>query len=201
MAKKKQAVRQGQQPPPEVSAATQRFPLERFESYLRIPEKQEDLITVPLYAFDAFTANGSGVIAKSYGNSPNAADAWASYVTVYEEFRVLAFRTEYRPTSWIGGSTQTYKGVISGCLDRNDATLLTSNASATRFSSYEIYDPNQPFEAMMAMSGSDDAAFQSTSSPSSNQWIKYYNSGNTASQTVGAVKVTYLVQFRGRGLT
>jgi hypothetical protein len=148
-----------------------------------------------------YTVDGSGIGANVYGSSPSSSQQWSSLNDVWDEFRVLALKVEFSRTFASGSTNYVWKPMMVVC-DRNDATALNSYNTTSRFESLEMHPgASEKWSKMMAMIGVEDSGFQSTDSPSSVYWIKTYTFGNSASFTIGTVVTTYLVQFRGRGIT
>ncbi len=162
---------------------------------------EDDTYTIEVCDEVPLTTDGSGLIASVYSDDPSGTADWASYVDVYEEYRVLYFQVDFRPLHQAGGSTATFWAPIASVVDRSDAVALTGYSAAEEFSSVKEFGGGRAFHRFVPMDGTGDATFLSTASTVAKKWIKFYSSGNSNSLTVGRVMKRYLVQFRGRGLT
>lgn len=176
------------------------FPPSSLGKYLK-PGPNEQVMTTLRLGFDSgVTTDGSGSLATVISNSPVQAQNWLSYAATFEEHRVLAFRVEFDPYWVAGGTTAVTLAPIASVIDRTDATALTGYGLAERYPSHKKTPGQKRFHQLVTMSGIEESSFFPTSSPSANNWIKFYSSGNTASTTIGRLNVVLLIQFRGLGI-
>lgn len=172
------------------------FPLSHWGPSLKGARNEDYLFTVRLAFDQAITADGAGAIATVVSNSAVQAQNWTNYAAVFDEHRVLAMKVEFEPF-WTVNITFA---PIASVIDRSDSTALTSYGLAERYASHRKAMGKARFKQTVNMVSVDEAGFVSNTSPAANSWVKFYSSGNTASQTLGRINVTMLVQFRGVGI-
>lgn len=149
----------------------------------------------------SITTDGSGLLATVISATPTNASNWSNFVNVFDEYRVLAVRVEFKPLLIAGGSTSTYMAPIIHVIDRDSSVALTSYTLANRYTSARETPGGKPFSQTIYMSSVEEAGFVSVSTTKTLGWFQFYSSGNTASFTLGRCKLTYIVQFRGLGIS
>jgi hypothetical protein len=160
-------------------------------------KEQGDLHTFCFGFAVACSSDGTGTIANVYGSSPTGVADWSSLAAVFEEFRTLAFEVRYFPNNRYSKVSTTCTPLL-GIVDRaNNAAFASYNALMSH-ASHKRLSLEDPWVMIFHMSGSDEAEFQTTNSPTDDGWIKFFSTGLTASTTYGQFFITYRAQFRGR---
>jgi len=158
-------------------------------------------ITLVLGADQAITSDGSGLIQTVISTAPGNCSNWSNYITVFDEFRVLAVQLTFEPTWGTGGATTIFFADIASAIDRDDSVAMTSYNVAERYTSHKQVPGQKTFRQTYTIQSVDEGIFiQTVSSPTGLAWIKLYSSGNTISTTVGRADIRYVVQFRSLGI-
>jgi len=161
---------------------------------------QQDLYTTRFTYDTPLVADSSGKVAVVLSANPNVASNWASYVATFDEYRVLAMESEFRPNRWAGGSSLSVSAPIVKVCDYDSIAALTGYQLAGQYSSAEESGGLVPWKKVLYMSGAENSGFVSTASPTSIGYIKTYSAGNTASIALGQIRSVFYIQFRGLGI-
>lgn len=138
--------------------------------------------------------------------SPTGTSEWASFIALYDEFRVLGVRLTMVPLQQ--GSVTTLNGSIVVVFDNDDTTALTSYNAGLEYDTARpfslIWYQNQGKLFQQAWSrptaGANTPVIWTdvaapTTQPGS---IKFYSSGGTASTSYINYNLEYFIEFRGR---
>ena len=158
----------------------------RYEKEVRIEVQRldTDLVT-----------SGGGVLNNVIGSNPASYTNWTSLSGAFEEYRVLAMECHYEPYNRYNSSIN--QSPLYVCVDRGDATALTSYSNALEQGSIECFNTADPWTKSVKMSGAEDAIWTPVSTGYSSLYIKLYASILSNSVSVGRLSTTVLVQFRG----
>jgi len=159
---------------------------------------QQDTYTMEMIYDQPFIVDGSGTSALVVGNNPASTANWASAVALFDEYRVLAMKLEYKPVEF-NGSAITQAPMVT-VLDYDTAAALTGYTLAAQYSSQKEFRGTNSWKRTAYMSGVENSGFSSTGSPVNTFWIKVYTTGNTATTGLGRYVVTFCIQFRGKGI-
>ncbi len=169
----------------------------KYTGPLMIPKSlnQDHVICVNFSYFFPLNATVGGVVDNAYSDqSVVSANDWANIAGSFHEFRVLAFQMHFEP---LVSYTTNYPAFVT-VIDRSVATTLGGYTSAANHESCQLWSSRYPKRVIARMDGPEEADWVSTTTSSNKYFIKHYGTGFTASQNVGNILFTYLVQFRGR---
>jgi hypothetical protein len=186
--------------PRELSPNAMICPMGLIEVYKHSYRNQLDTHTFLLMSEFVETSSVAGVLNDIYSNDPSGAALaqWTSLAAVFDEYRVLCMEICFVPYTFNGGLVT--QGPIATCIDYDNASALTSYGQAASYSSFREYAGGKGFFVKAWMDGAEDAKFVDCAAPTFSFVVKLYSTGNTASTTVGRVRIYNLVQFRGKGL-
>jgi hypothetical protein len=107
---------------------------------------------------------------------------------------------EYCPTSSSAGAT-TIGAVLQHAIDRDTSVVPTTYAALASYESV-VYKPvDRSAKLTWKMTGTDEANWLNTSAPVTTGTFKLFGAcALYASSTVGHVRMSYRIQFRGRGV-
>jgi hypothetical protein len=159
---------------------------------------QQDTYTMEMIYDQPLSSDGSGNNNLTLGNSPASTSNWSNVSAVFDEYRVLAMKLQYRPNEFNGGSV--VQAPITSVIDYDTSAALTGYTLAAQYSSQVEFRGSQNWTRTAYMSGVENSGFVSTGSPGNTFWIKLYTSGNTINTTLGRYVITFVVQFRGKGI-
>jgi hypothetical protein len=155
----------------------------------------EDTHTLLLQADSALTTTGGGVLGNVIPNDPSVCSLWALLAQVYDEYRVLSMRIKFRPNQFNGSAiTQT---VIASVVDKDNGAVMASYLVASQYASMVEHPGGTPWSHTLFIDGVEDAGWKNSSAVVSDQWIKLFSTGNTATTDMGRLTYQFLVQFRG----
>lgn len=171
-----------------------------YRGPVRVPLAMQERDTVTTYvswAPSSLVTSAGGIINTVFDDNISTANDYSSFAAVWDEYRVLALKIEYRPISRYSSTLQPlFPGYV--LVDRDDSTAIASAALASNYSSSKLVMLSDPFSHQIKMGGVEDAQFTTTASPVARNWIKLRFDNSTVSATVGVVHQFALVQFRGR---
>lgn len=162
--------------------------------------RETDLHTFILREESTIAATSGGVATAVINQNPSTSSNWASYAGCFDEYRVLAMKVEMIPNHLSGGGSQSIQAPVVAVVDLDNNAPLTGYSVANFYSSSKEVNGGTRLKILGLMSGSENSVFQSTASPSTLWYIKFYSSGNSASLPLGQLRITRWVQFRGQGL-
>ncbi len=166
----------------------------------RAIKTQTQLVEKILNLSTTISSNGSGVINNTFGlQNPSSFAQWASYASVFDEYRVLAARIKYIPSNGYNKvvATQTCLTPLYVVLDRDSVTTLATVTQAITYDSCEMYDLERPFVyAKFKMNGVRESTFITTAAPTNLGGYSFFSNNLTATQQYGTILMTMLVQFR-----
>jgi hypothetical protein len=169
----------------------------KYTGRLMIPSSlnQDHVVPVNFSYYFPLNATVGGVIDNVYGEaSVAAANDWNNIANSFHEFRVIMFQMDYVP---LVSYTTNYPPFIT-VIDRGVNASLGAYTAAANHESAMLWSSRYPKKIKARMDGVEEADWQVTSGAVNHYYIKQYGSGFTASQNVGNILFTYLVQFRGR---
>ncbi len=177
------------------------YPSSRWGSDVARYVQNADTHTILLHSAVSATTTGA-LLAIEIGDDPNNAtygsSLWSTFAGPFEEYRVLATRIHYEPTVFISANAWA---PIYTVIDRDDATALTGTTTAARYSSVKLETTGRPWTRMMTMQTAGEAAFTPVTSPAATVWFKCYGSGQASNTVLGQILISWLVQFRGIGIS
>jgi len=170
---------------------------------LRPRSTANDTEVVRLTYFQSSAAGITGGLTQQISNNPAGATEWPSWVTLWQEYRVLAQTVQWQPVL-LNFTPSAILGVLTygPCLfyTNRDASIATVSGFDAAFQNAEskLRHIQQATTMVIRAGTSQEMLFKTTLAPSA-QWtwnltfpLAY------ASQTYGFAFVTWLVQFRGR---
>jgi len=174
-------------------------------------QSNSDLFSTDMLFESTLVSTIGGFISNVFDQSMTGLANWASFASIYHQFRVLAFTLEFFPANRYSKTTTSCQPGF-GVVDRDDNSGLISLALAAAFSSARMLSLEDPWTDRREYRGSsvpaliwrmetiDEAAWLSTAAPSGTGRgsIKLFFAGLTASTTYGLVTQRVLVQFRGK---
>lgn len=184
--------------PRELSAQAQICPISHLQAIDRWGRVGTDCYTLRVAYEIAFATDAAGKTIIVLSNLPTGFANWASFVTVFDEYRVLGAHVQLRPIEF-NGSVVVQAPVIS-LIDYDSAASLTTYGQAGQYASAIETPGGKRLDRWFAMSGSENAQFISTNSPVANWWIKFFSTGNTVSMDIGRLRIDFFLQFRGLGI-
>jgi len=185
----------------ELDPSATEFPPRLWKSVVNAAAASENrTYTLELGSDTAITTDGSGLLQNVTTASPVNASNWSSFQAVFDEYRVLAVRLEFKPLYITGGSSASFQAPISHVIDRDSSAPLTSYTLASRYTSCRETPGQKPFKQTIFMASPEESDFVSMGTTKTLGWFLFYSSGNSLSTTVGRIKMTYIVQFRGLGI-
>jgi hypothetical protein len=141
----------------------------------------------------------SGVINNVFSTDPSTAPDWSSLQAEFDEFRVLAMEVHWVPRNKYDYSTLTPRPTIFSIVDHSDGVAaLSSYDTAVQYESAVLHSTADEFKTRWSMSGTDEAGYIPTASPSPVGSVKYYSSYSGATGTAARVHIVRRVQFRGK---
>ncbi len=158
---------------------------------------QDDTCSVLLSWTGVISSDGAGANTSVLSNDPSASADFASYVNIYDDYRVLAERLEYFPYNRYSKATTTCVPLIV-VKDRNDSVVLSSYSSAISYSSASKRSVEDPWVETFKMVGTTESDWISTASTRATRWFKFFGSGFSVSTDYGRFFFYARVQFRGR---
>jgi len=161
---------------------------------------QLDLYTIRMVQDFVVTTDSSGNLATVIGNLPSNSGNWANLALVFDEYRVLALKVDYKPSYFAASSSTVILAPIASVIDLDNNSALGSYLAASAYSSQKESPGMKSFSRLALMSAVENSNFISTASPSTSFWIKYWSNGNPASTNIGRFVISYYVQFRGKGV-
>jgi hypothetical protein len=166
----------------------------------------QHITSVRLIGVQPISSGATGVINTVFANNPNGTSEWASYIALYDEFRILAVRLSILP--YQQGSLTVISDLCGIVFDNDDTTVLTNISSALEYDNCRLIQTNWvPAKAGLTQytwarptSGANTAVlWQDVAVPAASPGsIKFYASGLSASTKYFSVQVEYFVEFRGR---
>lgn len=171
-----------------------------FTMMLKNLKYQTDCYTTTMTYDLAATTDGAGLLALVFGSNPSNGSNWSNAATFFDEYRTLGMQLEFEPLYVSGGSTATIFASIITVIDYDSSATMSTYSIATQYSSVLEFPGNKHWKRIALMSGVENSVYTSTASPVNQYYIKLFSSGNTFSATIGRFKLTYLVQFRGKGI-
>jgi len=187
-------------PPTEIPIEQTVFDVSTFNDvWSRVRGQQNTYTMVGTYESPA-ASDTSGNLTQVFGNNPSSVAGWSSLLGTFDEYRVLGMRLQFLPLELNGALV--VQAPIAACVDYDSLTPATSYVYLAQYDSYyeASQDKADKWHKYALMSGVENAGFTTTSSPVNTFWIKTFSSGNTPSVNLGRWVLTYLIQFRGRGI-
>jgi len=169
----------------------------RFLKELRF---QTDSYTVSSILDIPCTTDSSGVLQQVFGNSPSTSANWTNFVACFDEYRTLGMVLEFEPNKFNGGATVVNLAPIATVIDYDTVAAITGYTQAAQYSSHLEFGGGRKWRRISVMAGVENSNFISTLSPVTTFSIKIWSQGNIISTTIGRYKVSYVVQFRGKGI-
>lgn len=156
---------------------------------------------VEVMSFAQFTG-GSSVGLQNYQTATNVTNCadWSSFVTVYDECRVLGIELDWFPSTDAGNSTVVHSAGLA--VTTHSPVNPFPFTSITSMSDYnwKPFHTGKPLKLTWKMDSTEEAQFVPTSAVVSQGalgfWAPYATT--TASNSYGMIVVTFKVQFRGR---
>jgi len=182
----------------ELSADCLVCPKGLLDQYIRHGAGELDTYTMVFRQDGTLTSDGSGTLNTVWSNNPSPSANWTGAAAVYDEYRTLMYRVEFEPIMFNGQVIA--QAPIAICVDMDTSTALTAYSLAAQYSSDKVQAGGKRWHIEAYMSGVPTGQFISTGSPVANCWIKSYSTGNSVSVTLGRYLVSYLIQFRGKGI-
>lgn len=162
---------------------------------------EQELLTVIVPYDTNIAADSSGNVQAVFSNDPNNSTYWVDYRSNFDSYRVLGMRVSFQAFTLTGGSSVTTRSPIAVITDYDDPTVLTGYALAETFSDHARYRAEQTWTKVACESATEVSWNTTMASPPTNgMYVKLYSAGNSASLSLGRVKVEYLVQLRARGI-
>lgn len=163
--------------------------------------RQEDRVTtLPLGDDFTIVSDSSGLVQTVQSCTPIGCGNWSSYVSTFDEYRVLAVQFEFEPIIAVGGSSTLFYAPIAHIFDRDSVGPLTSYALASRYGSWGEAPGQRRWKKLISMKSPEEATFVSMATTKTLGWLQLYSSGNNPSTGLGRMKMTVFVQFRGTGI-
>jgi len=172
-----------------------------YKGPIKLKSEKDQALTeiLPMNFTGAIASSAGGIIDTNYSSDPSSygLSDWTNFQGLYVEYRVLGVRLEYFPNNRYNKSTTVCTPLIV-LVDREVGTLggyqvAMSHESATKHSLED------PWIKEARMNGPDEAQWiDTTTSPSSIYYIKFYSDGLSVSTTYGRSFVYLLIEFRGR---
>jgi hypothetical protein len=147
----------------------------------------------------AVPATVTGVNVNIPLNSVQSAQDWASFATLYDEFRVLGLRLHYQPRSRY---TQASLGINVYYDNDNTAVTPSSNNIAASYANSRFLNTSSPwtYDGIFSFTRDGPEAWQNTSNPSSQLGMVGIFQSQSFGGTINAGDYVseYIVEFRGR---
>jgi hypothetical protein len=157
---------------------------------------QQDLHTVLLRYSADLSSDVAGRIAVVIGNSPTLYSGWASWATLYDEYRVLGMELKFYPQNRYSKTTTITRPIFL-VTDQDDVSALTSYIDAEAYASCREHTLDDPFTHTAKMAGVENAVYTTTGTTVNTFCIKMWSDGLSTSTTYGLLISTIRVQFRG----
>lgn len=169
-----------------------------YSGPIRTLKEMNQVETATFYAGQVFAISSSvgGAINSVYGSAPSSTGDWSSLQATWHEYRTLGFELIFSPTNKYNYSIT--KRPMAYVVDHTDVGTLGSYSVAGNHESCMIKALDDPHRVKAKMSGTEEAEFLPTASPTSVFYIKIYADGLSFSQEYGIIHLVYRVQFRGR---
>jgi len=184
-----------------------------YNGPIRSIEPVADTEVLTFSDFDGVTMLGVGG-ASTYANTwlnsriTSMAD-WTTARALYQEYRVLGIKLEFFPkghggdvNSWAGATVNTFYPVVFAPFHGNTTAFSSFNTAIAH--NGRIMSPvNTPQTLTVRMSEAEESAFISTATTPTDLfgikgWFQYAGASTNITIWVGAIVLTYMVQFRGR---
>jgi len=181
-------------PPPRSSATTYNGPVA-----LPFALSQNQTYNVNLCSTTSLVSSAGGVISAVISNSLSSMNENASFMAIYDEYRVLAMECTF-----IWNNNNTFSASLAQApfitvIDRDSNGAISTVAAAFNFESAKLHSSGQNFKRTARMHSVEDAAFLTcTPGTTSTFYIKTYGTGFTVSTNYATIFTKFLVQFRGR---
>jgi hypothetical protein len=150
-------------------------------------------------------SNGATVVNAVLTMDPSSTGDWASYASIYDEFRVIAVSYNFTPTQQ--GSVTSIVQPIVVCFDNDDSSALSSYNQATEYPTHHV------ISSVFQATAEKPSIFLTWSRPTSGAPIPWLDVG-APSTSLGSIKfygdslsagtqyfsgiIYYYVEFRGR---
>lgn len=168
-----------------------------YKGPVMIPDsfEQKHVISENFSYFFPLNATVGGSVDNVYGSgSVTNANDWSSIAACFHEYRVLAFKMHFVPLVSYTTNYPTFVAVV----DRQNNGTLGTYVAAANHESVQVWPSRYPKQITARMDGIEEAQWNQTSASTDRYYIKHFGTNFTASQNVGNILFTYLVQFRGR---
>jgi len=172
-----------------------------YRGPLKLPQglQERQKMTTVLHFGPIVMASAAGLVNFVIADDPSGFVDWGNLAALWDEFRVLGFTFNYEPFDRYNQSTTITVGPIFTVIDRDDATLLTTEAQCLEYESLKVFNMADPFKReIRSMTSVEDATFITTASPVGRTWFKAVGSGVATTTNFGKYWIDILVQFRGR---
>jgi hypothetical protein len=125
---------------------------------------------------------------------------WASYVNLYDEYRVLGFELDWLPHFPGGNAAVVHASGVRFSTHSADTFVAPTLDVAVQHADWSPFYTGVPFKMEWKMSSLEEAAYYATGTPATAQLGALFATAPSASSTTayGNAIVTYAVQFRGR---
>lgn len=160
----------------------------------------DDMVVATLSAPNSATGGPTGVTQAINNLGVSSCTDWASYASVYDEFRVLAFCVEYLPHYPGGNSTVIHSAGTRFTTHSSETFVNPSVDAQIQHGDWVAIHSGERYKAEWRMNAQEEAVFATTTSlPSAVQGSIYSSMLNaTSAVSYGLFINTWLVQFRGR---
>jgi len=150
------------------------------------------------YTFPLTTGGGTTLFTAVDKDPSGVAARWGNFAVVYDQYRVLGMRLNYRPRNRYSSNSTVLMPCIFVCVDHDDATTPTL-ANVLNKESCEMFGVDDPWFMEWRMSGPPEDSWVTTSSPATMQGsIKIAGGGTYSTATnYGDIYAEYMVQFKG----
>lgn len=171
-----------------------------YHGPLTIPQAklQADLRTVELSFATTITSSGGGQVVNVFPLNISAFNENANFIALFDEWRLLSAEMEFVPAA--EGALNTVNllslPLVMVC-DRDSSGAIPNYSGAINFSSAKVRAINMPQRIIYKMSGSEDAAFITSTSAAAASF-KLFANALTPSVNWGVVFCKALWQGRGR---
>jgi len=192
--RRRRPARRGMVPPPASSVTTYSGPVA-----LPFSRAQNQTYNVNLCSTTSLVSSAGGVISAVISNSLSSMNENASFMAIFDEYRVLAMECHF-----IWNNNNTFSASLAQApfitvIDRDSNGAISTVAAAFNFESAVLHSSGQNFKRTARMHSVEDAAFQtSTPGTGSTFYLKTYGTGFTVSTNYATIFTKFLVQFRGR---
>jgi len=148
------------------------------------------------------TSSAGGVVANVYSSDPTTSSNWGANSSNFDEYRTLGIRVSFYPYDRYAPGILTATRPLAIVADHNGSNPVTSWADVTSYESgYLIKNIGDPWVKELRMHDIGEGVWINTASAPTNAfYIKLWADTLTASTSYGRVIITWLVEFRGRGI-